>query len=147
ADAMFEKLQALEEKYEDLTRQLADPEAHADKDRYYKLSKSFSELEPVVAKFREYKGVLQQTGEAKALVEGESDEDLRQLAREELGTLQAREAALDRDLRALLTPKDPNDEKDIILEVRAGTGGEEASLFASEMVRMYTRYAERMGFK
>ena len=144
---MFDKLQALEAQYEELTGKLAQPEIIAESARFLKLSKAFAELEPVVQKFREFKSVLKELAEAKAMLDSSSDEDLQALAREEMTALVAREATLDRELKAALLPRDPNDGKDVILEVRAGEGGDEAALFAAEVVRMYTRYADRVGWK
>jgi peptide chain release factor 1 len=144
---MFDKLQSLEQRYEDLGHQLGDQKAIADRSRYARLSRAFAELEPVVHKFRQYKDVLRQTGEARALAEMEGDEELRALARDELQALRQREQRLEEEMRLLLTPRDPNDDKDVIVEVRAGTGGEEAALFAAEIVRMYGRYADRNGWK
>jgi len=146
-DVVFEKLQAMEHRFEELNNQLADQAVLADNERYQKLARAHAETEPAVALFRRYKELLKQSSEAVALAESESDEDLRAMAREEVAALKAREAELERELTATLTPKDPNDAKGVILEIRAGTGGDEASLFAAEVLRMYTRYAERNRLK
>src|SRR5712692_2279148 len=126
---MLDRLQSLEEKFDELARQTA---------------KSYSELERIVLKYRDYKDVERQIRESQGLLE---DDELKAMAREELQSLQSRRDLLAAELRALLLPKDPNDEKNVILEIRAGTGGDEASLFASELFRMYSRYAERRGWQ
>ena len=118
----------------------------SDPTEYKKAAKALSELEPLVEKFREYKTVEQDIAGAEELARG-ADAEMRELADEELKSLTARREALLQDLKVLLIPKDPNDEKNVILEIRAGTGGDEAALFAGELFRMYTRYAERQGWK
>jgi peptide chain release factor 1 len=121
-------------------------EVQADPSEFKKAAKALSELEPLVAKFREYKTVEENITGAEELAKG-SDAEMRELAEEELATLSARRDALLQELKVLLIPKDPNDEKNVILEIRAGTGGDEAALFAGDLFRMYTRYAERQGWK
>src|SRR5437660_3192550 len=143
---MFDKLLSVENKYDELMTKLGTAEVQADAAEYRRAAKTLSELEPLVQKFREYRGVEQDITGAEELVNG-NDADMRDLAREELKTLAARREALLQDLKILLIPKDPNDEKDVILEIRAGTGGDEATLFADEMFRMYSRYAETKGWK
>ncbi len=143
---MIDKLNAVESHYEDLLRQLADPAVQADQAKYRAQAKSLAEVEPLVEKFREYKAVVKQVVEAEGLAET-GDADLRQLAQEELRGLTARRDQLVEEIKVLLLPKDPNDEKNVLLEVRAGTGGEEAALFAAELFRMYTRFAESQGWK
>ena len=144
---MFERLNQIESKYDELTKALASPEIISDSSKYQKTAKAHSELSEVVEKYREYKDLQKGIEESKAMVEGESDADLRAYAQEELTRLQERVAATENELKVLLVPKDPNDEKNVVLEIRAGTGGDEATLFAAEMFRMYTRYAETQRWK
>ena len=144
---MIDKLNALEKKFEDLNAQLADPGVYADQANYQKLAKAHRELRDVVEKFREYKSVLQGIEESKAMSASETDLEMRKLAEEELLTLQERERECQQELQVLLMPKDPNDEKNVLLEIRAGTGGNEATLFAAELFRMYSRFTERTGWR
>jgi peptide chain release factor 1 len=139
---MFERLEQIEAKYEELTQALASPEIVADSTRYQKTAKAHSDLLPVVEKYREFKDLNRGIQESKALVADETDPDMRAYAQEELAHLEQRLLAVEQELKVLLLPKDPNDEKNVILEIRAGTGGDEATLFAAELFRMYTRYAE-----
>ncbi len=133
------RLESIEEKFEEVTRHMGDPALPGDPDRYRQTAKSYAELEKIVLKYREYLSIHSQIQDAEALLK---DEEMRAVAREEIESLQARRDKLIADLRLLLLPKDPNDEKNVILEIRAGAGGEEASLFAAELFRMYNRYAE-----
>jgi len=144
---MFERLDQLEARYEELTRALASPEIVTDSAKYQKTAKAHSELSDIVEKYREYKDLTRGIEESKVVLADEKDPDMRAYAQEELTQLEARVAQVEADLKVLLIPKDPNDEKDIILEIRAGTGGDEATLFADEMFRMYSRYAETQGWK
>jgi peptide chain release factor 1 len=144
---MFERLDQLESRYEDLTRALASPEIVTDSAKYQKTAKAHSELSDIVEKYREYKDLTRGIVESKAVLADEKDPEMRAYAQEELTQLEARVAQVEADLKVLLIPKDPNDEKDVILEIRAGTGGDEATLFADEMFRMYSRYAETKGWK
>ncbi len=144
---MIDKLNALEKRFEELNALLADPAIFADHANYQKHAKAHRDLRGVVEKFREYKGILRGIEEAKALSESETDPEMRKLADEELGSLQEREKECQKELQWLLMPKDPNDEKNVLLEIRAGTGGNEATLFAAELFRMYSRYAERVGWR
>ncbi|MBP1600927.1 MAG: prfA, partial [Acidobacteria bacterium] len=144
---MMDKLNALEQKFEDLNALLADPAVISDQPAYQKHAKAHRDLSPVVEKFREYKEVLNAIQGTKSLLESESDPEMRKLADEELATLQKRAEACESDLRLLLMPKDPNDEKNVLLEIRAGTGGDEATLFAAELFRLYARFAERQGWR
>ncbi|HXZ78592.1 MAG TPA: peptide chain release factor 1 [Terriglobales bacterium] len=139
---MFERLEQIEAKYEELTRALASPEIVSDSAKYQKTAKAHSELMPVVEKYREYKDLKRGIAESKQMIEEESDAELLAYAQEELTRLEEREAKVEEELKLLLIPKDPNDERNVVLEIRAGTGGDEASLFAAEMFRMYTRFAE-----
>src|SRR5881394_4505779 len=144
---MFERLDQIEARYEELTHALASPEIISDSSKYQKAAKAHSEIAPVVEKYREYKDLKKGIAESKAVLADEKDSEMRAYAQEELEKLEARVAAVEEDIKLLLLPKDPNDEKNVILEIRAGTGGDEATLFAAEMFRMYTRYAETQKWK
>jgi len=144
---MFERLDQIEAKYDELTQALATPEVISDSARYQKAAKAHSELTPVVEKYREYKDLKRGIAESKAVMVEESDAEMRAYAQEELAKLEKRIQKVEEDLKVLLIPKDPNDEKNVVLEIRAGTGGDEASLFAAEIFRMYTRYAESQLWK
>lgn len=145
---MFEKLEQIEAKYEEITRLISDPEVLADAARYQKHAKAHSDLTPVVEKFREYKQLKTGIADARQiLLDSSSEEELKKLAQEELTTLEERIAQVEEELKILLIPKDPNDEKNVLLEIRAGTGGDEATLFAQEIFRMYTRFAEAQGWR
>jgi len=145
---MFDKLELLETKYAEITRLIIDPDVLADASKYQKHAKTHSDLTPIVEKFREYKQLKVEIGEAEQmLVDHASEEELRVLAQEELASLESKIGKVEEDLKLLLLPKDPNDEKNVLLEIRAGTGGDEASLFAQELFRMYTRFAESQGLK
>ena len=144
----LDKLAEIERKYEELTAQLGDPDVLADQSLYQKSAKAHSELSEVVEKYREWKGIRKGLEETKALLEEAStDLEMKALAHEELSDLEKRRADVEEELRILLLPKDPNDEKNVVLEIRAGTGGDEASLFAQEIFRMYNRYAESQGWR
>jgi peptide chain release factor 1 len=138
------RLRTLEAKFEQFGSQMADPAVAADPDRYRQIAKSYSDLERIILKYREFLRIDAQVRESQALVD---DPEMRTMAREELQALEPRREALLHELRGLLLPRDPNDERNVILEIRAGTGGEEASLFAAELFRMYSRYAERRGWQ
>ncbi len=139
-----EKLQPFVDRYEEINKLLASPEITNDIKKMTELSKEQSEIEPIVEKAREYFAVTEAIEENKSLIE---DEELGELAKEELKELEPRKKALEEEIKLLLIPKDPNDEKDIYLEIRAGTGGEEAALFAADLFRTYVRYAEKKGWK
>ena len=143
---MFERLEQIEARYEGLSRQLADPEVLGDHEKYQKIAKQHRDMEPVVDKFREYRQVRTGIADARAML-NESDPEIRAMAQEELTQLEEREPKIEADLKLLLLPKDPNDEKNVVLEIRAGTGGDEASLFAAEIFRMYSRFAEQHRWK
>ena len=144
---MIDKLTALEKKFEELGALLADPDVIADQAAYQKHAKNYRDLESIVEKFHEYKDILRGIEDARALAESETDAEMRALAAEELQELEAREKGCEEELKWLLMPKDPNDERNVLLEIRAGTGGNEATLFASELFRMYSRYTERTGWR
>jgi peptide chain release factor 1 len=144
---MFERLNQIESKYDELTRALASPEVIGDSSRYQKTAKAHAELSEIVEKYREYKDLKRGIEESKTMIAEESDAELKAYAQEELTRLEERLAVTEIELKALLVPKDPNDEKNVVLEIRAGTGGDEATLFAAEIFRMYTRYAEAQRWK
>jgi peptide chain release factor 1 len=141
---MFDKLAAVEAKYEQLMAEIADPAVQGDSARFRSHSKTLAEIQPLVERFREYKDVIAQLTAAEELLK---DPDMRELAQEEVRSLEARRDALLDEIKLLLVPKDPNDEKNVVLEIRAGTGGDEAALFAADLFRMYSRYAERQGWR
>jgi len=143
---MFEKLNSLEKRYEELAQRMSDAEAMKDKARYLADAKAYADLERIVEAYREFKSLESEILETEKILKS-ADPDLRQLASEESEQLQRRREVLLEELKTLLVPKDPNDEKNVILEVRAGTGGEEAALFAQELFRMYSRFVERKGWK
>ena len=145
--SMFEKLQALEEKYDNVTQKLSDPKVIANQEQFRKYAKSHAELEAIIVKYREYKKVSQEYADTRELLHTETDEEMVELAEGELEELETQVETLEEDLRMLLIPKDPNDEKNIVLEIRAGTGGEEAALFAADLFRMYSKYAENQHWK
>lgn len=144
---MLDKLAGLEEKYEQLGSLIGDPEVISDLPRWQQYVKAHAELADVVAVYRDFKKVVKEIQDARALLEEESDAELREMAQAELDELEEKKEALEQRLKVLLLPKDPNDEKNVIFEIRAGTGGEEAALFAADLFRMYSRYAERQGWK
>ena len=144
---MFERLDQIEARYEELTNALASPEITNDSAKYQKTAKAHSEIAPIVEKYREYKDLTRGIAESKALLVDETDADMRAYAAEELAKLEARVGGVEEDLKVLLLPKDPNDEKNVILEIRAGTGGDESTLFVAEVFRMYNRYAESQKWK
>ncbi|MEP7340537.1 MAG: peptide chain release factor 1 [Acidobacteriota bacterium] len=144
---MFEKLEAIEKTYEDLTAQMTDNEVISDQTRYTKVTRQQRELEPIVMKFRQLRKLTGDIEGNKEILRELGDPEMRELAEMELPELEAQREKFENELKVLLLPTDPNDEKNVIFEVRAGTGGEEACLFAAEIMRMYARYAERQGWK
>ena len=143
---MFDRLDQLEARYEDLGRQLSDPNIVSDQENYRKVSKQHRDMEPTVEKFREFRKLRTAVSDAKTML-SESDPDIREMAQAELNELEPKLAAVEADLKILLLPKDPNDDKNIVLDLRAGTGGDEASLFVAEVFRMYLRFAEQHKWK
>ena len=143
---MIDRLEQMEHRYNEMQSQFSLPEVLNDHERYQKTAKALREIEAPVERYRELKQVQQGLAEARAMM-NESDADLRAMAAEEIATLTPRETELEEELKVMLLPKDPNDEKNVILEIRAGTGGDEASLFAAEVFRMYTRFAEQHRWK
>ncbi|MCT4535711.1 peptide chain release factor 1 [Halodesulfovibrio sp.] len=143
---MLAKLEHLERKFEDLEQQLSSPEVFGDQERYRKLTKAHADLKEVVDAFRKYRSMQEALAENKELMH-DSDPELAEMAKEEVKELEVQIPAMEEELTILLLPKDPMDEKNTILEIRAGTGGDEAALFAGDLFRMYSRYAERIGWK
>ncbi|MBM3757273.1 MAG: peptide chain release factor 1 [Acidobacteria bacterium] len=141
-----DKLDLLEKRYEELSTQMADPAVISDNESYRKISKAHRDLEEIVAKYREWKTAASNLSQAKQML-AESDADLRAMAEEEIVGLEPQLVAFEEELKLLLLPKDPNDEKNVVIEIRAGTGGDEATLFADEIFRMYTRYAEGLKWR
>jgi peptide chain release factor 1 len=144
---MIDRLNALEQRFEELSALLADPSVTGNPATYQKHAKSYRDLSHTVEKFREYKELARGIEETKALLKVEEDPEMRKMVEEELLLLNQRFETCQKELQLMLVPKDPNDEKNVLLEIRAGTGGAEASLFAAELFRMYSRYAERCGWK
>src|SRR5713101_5826692 len=143
---MLDKLSSEKQRYDDLMRLLGTTEVQSDPAEYRKHAKALAEVEPLIERFREYKTVVRNVAEAEELLAG-GDADMRDLAKEELKALVERREALIAEMKRLLIPKDPNDEKNVMLEIRAGTGGDEAALFAAELFRMYSKFAERNGWR
>ena len=141
-----QKLEQLEKRFEELTQQMADPAVISDGDRYRKITKEQSEISEVVGKYREWKQVNDSLSQARGMLQ-ESDPELKAMAQEEVARLDPEREKLEEEIKILLLPRDPNDDKNIVLEIRAGTGGDEATLFAAEIFRMYSRYAETQGWK
>ncbi|MCX7986828.1 MAG: peptide chain release factor 1 [Bacteroidales bacterium] len=146
SNSILSKLEALKIKFEEVSQQITDPAVIADMKRYVKLNKEYKELAPIVKTYEEYKKILNNIASAKEILTTEKDEDLRNLAKEELDTLNEQLPALEEKIKLLLIPADPEDAKNAIMEIRAGTGGDEASIFAGDLYRMYTRYCESRGW-
>jgi len=143
----FQKLKDIEARCDELETQMSDPDVVQDPSAYQRLARESKEIRPIVERYRAYKGVLQELTKVQEMAKAETDPELREMAQEEVHALEARRDALDEEIPVLLLPKDPNDEKNVLLEIRAGTGGDEAALFAAEVFRMYQRFAERNGWK
>ena len=144
---MFDKLEFIEERFEELGLKISDPEVINDQTLWQKLMKEHSEMSQIVEKYKEYKDAKQGIEEAKEMLQESNDEEMRELAKMELAELEVSIEAIEVELKKLLLPKDPNDDRNVILEVRAGAGGDEAGLFAAELLRLYIRYAERRRWK
>ena len=143
---MLDKLQAVEDKYLELESLLSDPDTMQDVVRWQGFNKEHSKLEPIVAAFREYKQVMADVADAKEML-NDADAEIRHMASAELSELTVRQEELEKQLPVLLLPRDPNDDKNVIVEIRGGVGGEEAALFAGDLFRMYARYAEKRGWQ
>jgi peptide chain release factor 1 len=146
-DMLENRLESLERQYQEVEERLADPEVIRNQEEYQKYGKEHAELTPLIQTFRRYKQLQKELADSHSLLKEDTDEDIKALAREEVQSLKEQVDEVEEKLRFLLLPKDPNDEKDVLLEIRAGTGGEEAALFAADLFRMYTRLAERRGWK
>ena len=143
----FQKLKDIQARSGEVERQMSDPNVVRDPAAYQKLAREAKEITPVVERFHSYKNTLGELSKIQEMARAESDPELREMAHEEMHALEKRRDGLDAEITVLLVPKDPNDEKNVLLEIRAGTGGDEAALFAGEMFRMYGRFAERQGWK
>ncbi len=144
---MINRLKNLEARFEELARQMADPATAGDPEKYTALAKEYAELEEIVQTFREYRGVLQQLEETREILKESPDPDMRELAREEVEALESRKEQLEKTLQRMLIPPDPRDAKNAIVEIRAGTGGDEAAIFAGDLFKMYSKYCEERGWK
>lgn len=145
---MLDRLKEIENRYNQIEKELSKPEALADQEKYRELSKTYGDLKEIVEKITDYRGVLDQIKEAEEMLSAEElDHEMESFVRSELTSLKERKGSLENELNLMLLPKDKNDEKDVIMEVRAGAGGEEASLFARDLFRMYSKYAEAKGWK
>ncbi len=144
---IIDKLEGIKTKWEALGEQLNDPEIIGDMKRFVKVNKDYKDLEPIVVAFKEYKNLLSNIEEAREILKNEKDEDMREMAQEELETSEQRLVTVEEDIRLMLIPKDPTDDKNAVMEIRAGSGGDEASIFAGDLYRMYIRYCETKGWK
>jgi peptide chain release factor 1 len=144
---IIDKLEDIKTKWETLGEQLNDPEIIGDMKRFVKINKDYKELEPIVVAFKEYKNLLANIEEAREILKNEKDDDMREMAQEELEASEQRRDVIEEDIRLMLIPKDPTDDKNAVMEIRAGSGGDEASIFAGDLYRMYIRYCETKGWK
>jgi peptide chain release factor 1 len=144
---ILERLEGVKLRFEEISQQLIDPEVTNDVKRYVKLTKEYRDLEPIIQTLEEYKNVLSNIDQAKDILANEKDEELREMAKSELDELTLKVEPLEESIKILLLPVDPEDEKNAIMEIRAGTGGDEASIFAGDLFRLYTKYCESMGWK
>src|SRR6056297_3116783 len=144
---MLEKLESIREKHEELARKLSDPDVIANQKEFQKLAKAHASLTEIVERYEEYRSVLAQLEDSKEMLASETDPEMRDMMETELESLAARKPLLEEEINLLLLPKDPNDDKNVIMEIRGGAGGDEAALFAGDLFRMYGRYAEKNGWK
>ena len=144
---IIDKLEDIKTKWETLGEQLNDPEIIGDMKRFVKINKDYKELEPIVVAFKEYKNLLANIEEAREILKNEKDDDMREMAQEELEASEQRREVIEEEIRLMLIPKDPTDDKNAVMEIRAGSGGDEASIFAGDLYRMYIRYCETKGWK
>jgi peptide chain release factor 1 len=144
---MLDKLEAIKERFEDVSQQLIQPDAMSDMKKYKSLNKEYKDLEKIVIEYKKYQNLLSNIDNAKQVISTEKDEEFRQMAKEELDELLPQQDEMEELIKNLLIPKDPNDSKDIIIEIRAGAGGDEASIFAGDLHRMYSRFAEKQGWR
>ena len=144
---IIDKLEDIKTKWETLGEQLNDPEIIGDMKRFVKVNKDYKELEPIVVAFKEYKNLLANIEEAREILKNEKDDEMREMAQEELSEAEQRRETIEEEIRVMLIPKDPTDDKNAVMEIRAGSGGDEASIFAGDLYRMYIRYCETKGWK
>ena len=144
---MLDRLEAIYSRYCEIEQQMNDPAITSDMKRYVKLSKDYKDLQPVVRAYHQYKSLIDTIAECKELLSAEKDEELREMAKEELTASQQRKEQMEEEIRIMLIPADPQDSKNAVVEIRGGTGGDEACLFAGDLFRMYTRYCEKKGWK
>ncbi len=144
---MIEKLAAIYNRWLEIGEQMNDPDVISDMKRFVKLNRDYRDLEPIVEAYKEYKNVVDNIESTKELLQTETDEDFREMAKEELNEYQKRKEELEAEIKILLIPKDPEDAKNVVMEIRAGTGGDEASIFAGDLFRMYSKYIESKGWK
>jgi peptide chain release factor 1 len=144
---MLDKLAGIKRRYEEIAEQMTDPASMADMKKFVQLSKDYKELEPIAEAYETYKNILENIDSSREIIKNEKDEEFKDMAREELNDLLAQKGKLEEDVKTLLIPKDPQDAKNSILEIRAGTGGDEASIFAGDLLRMYQKYCETKGWK
>jgi len=147
SNSLVEKILSLQEKYNSLQAQLSEPEVIADMKRYVQLNKDYKELEPIIKAGLEYKQMVDEISEAKNILANEKDEDLREMAKAEIAEIEPKLPQMEQNIKLLLIPADPDDSKNAIVEIRGGTGGDEAAIFAGDLFRMYTKYAEARGWK
>lgn len=146
-NSLIDKYEAIKIRFDEVSQQIADPDVMKDMKRYVKLNQDYKQLDALVKSFQNYQGLLKNLAEAKEIIENESDEDLRLMAREELDNSEALINANEEEIRFLLVPADPEDRKNAILEIRGGTGGDEAAIFAGDLFRMYSKYCDRKGWR
>ncbi|MBQ9587049.1 MAG: peptide chain release factor 1 [Bacteroidales bacterium] len=144
---MLDKLEAIYKRYQEIEQQMNDPEITSDMKRFVKISKDYKDLQPVVKAYKDYKALLDTIAECKELLSTEKDEELRDMAKEELTACNERKEQMEEEIRIMLIPADPQDSKNAVVEIRGGTGGDEACLFAGDLFRMYTRFCEKKGWK
>ena len=144
---MLDKLEAIYTRYQEIEQQMNDPQVTSDMKRYVKLSKDYKDLQPVVKAYHEYKGLIDSIAECKELLSSEKDEELREMAKEELQEASTKKEQMEEEIRIMLIPADPTDSKNAVVEIRGGTGGDEACLFAGDLFRMYTRFGEKKHWK
>ncbi|MGA2823271.1 MAG: peptide chain release factor 1 [Bacteroidales bacterium] len=144
---MLDKLEAIKLRYDEIEHQMSDPDVMSDMKRYIKLSKDYKSLQPIMEAYEKYKNILANIDNAKNIIHNEKDEEFRTLAKEELDTITRERDQLEEDIRLMLVPVDPEDEKNAVVEIRAGTGGDEASIFAGDLYRMYNKFCENQGWK
>lgn len=144
---LLEKLEGIKERYDEVSGLIADPNVTSDMKRYIQLNKEFRQLEPIIEQYKNYKNIISNIESAKHILQTEKDEELREMAKAELDELEDKTAPLEEEIKILLIPADPEDDKDAVVEIRAGTGGDEASIFAGDLFRMYTKFFESKGWK